>query len=101
MRVDQSDVGALFENIRTLREGGNTEMLGEESMGGRMALHFIVTGASGIVVANVHSSELWLDTASQFPVKVISRDLQDVIIESVMMEELEINSTLPETLFNP
>jgi hypothetical protein len=42
-----------------------------------------------------------LDTASQFPVKGISRDQQDVIIETVMMEDLEINATLPETLFNP
>jgi outer membrane lipoprotein-sorting protein len=100
-RVDQSDVGALFENIRILREGGTTEVLGEERVGGRMALHLIVTGADGIAVANVHRSELWLDTASQFPVKVISHDLRDVIIESVMMEDIEINATLPETLFNP
>ena len=100
-RVDQSDVGVLFENIRILREGGNTEILGEESMDGRTVLHLIVTGADGIAVAHVHRSELWLDTESQFPVKVISRDLRDVIIESVMMEELEINATLPETLFNP
>jgi outer membrane lipoprotein-sorting protein len=100
-RVDHSDVGTLFENIRILRKGGNTEILGEESMGGRMALHFIVTGAGGVAVAHVHRSELWLDTASQFPVKVISRDLRDVIIESVMMEALEINISLPETLFNP
>lgn len=100
-RVDQSDVGVLFENIRILREGGNTEILGEESMGGRMTLHFIVTGAGGIAVAHVHRSELWLDTASQFPIKVVSRDLRNVIIESVMMEALEINATLPETLFNP
>lgn len=100
-RVDQSDVGVLFENIRILRDGGNTKMLGEESMGGRMTLHFIVTGAGGIAVANVHRSELWLDTASQFPVKVISRDLRDVIIETVMMEDLKINATLPEAFFNP
>ena len=109
-RVDQSDVGVLFENIRILREGGSTEILGDtknsspgtrESMDGRTVLHLIVTGAGGIAVAHVHRSELWLDTESQFPVKVISRDLRDVIIESVMMEELEINATLPETLFNP
>lgn len=101
MRVDQSDVGVLFENIRILREGGNTEILGEERVNGRMAVHFVVTGAGGIEVAHVHRSELWLDAASLFPVKVISRDLQNVIIESVMMEDLEINATLPEMLFNP
>lgn len=100
-RVDRSDVGVLFDNVRILQLSGNTEMLGEESMGGRVALHIIVTGAEGIAVANVHRSELWLDKASKFPVKVISRDQQDVIIETVMMEDLEINIELPETLFNP
>lgn len=109
-RVDRSDVGVLFDNIRILQQGGNTGILGDtknaspgtrESMGGRVALHIIVTGAEGIAVANVHRSELWLDKASKFPVKVISRDQQDVIIETVMMEDLEINIELPETLFNP
>jgi hypothetical protein len=42
-----------------------------------------------------------LDTQSLFPVKGISRDQQDAIIETVMMEDLEINAKLPETLFNP
>lgn len=100
-RVDRSDVGTLFENARTLRERGNTEVLGEESMDGRTVLHLIVTGTGGFAVAGVHSYELWLDTASQFPVKVTSRDRQDAIIETVMMEALEINTTLPEILFNP
>ena len=100
-RVDHSDVGTLFENIRLLREGGNTEMLGEESIGGHTVLHLVVTGSDGFAVARVHRSELWLDTTSQFPVKVISSDLRNIIIESVILEELEINATLPEMLFNP
>ena len=100
-RVDQSDVGVLFENIHALQEGGNTETLGEESMDGHKVIHLVVTGADGSAVANVHRSEMWLDTASQFPVKVISRDKQDAIIETVMMEALEINIPKLETLFNP
>jgi outer membrane lipoprotein-sorting protein len=100
-RVDHSDVGTLFENIRILREGGNAEVSREENMDGRTVLHLVVTGSGNFVVAGVHRHELWLDTASQFPVKGISRDQQDVIIETVMMEDLEINATLPETLFNP
>lgn len=108
--VDRSDVGALFENIRTLRTDGNAKILGDtqntcpgtrESVNGHTCLHLVVTGADGFVVAEVHRYELWLDTANQFPVKVVSRDQQDAIIETVMMEALEINATLPETLFNP
>src|SRR5450759_4632193 len=109
-RVDHSDVGTLFENIHILRENGNAEVLGDtkntspgtrESMDGRTVQHLIVTGAGNFVVAGVHRHELWLETESQFPVKGISRDLQDAIIETVMMEDLEINAALPETLFNP
>lgn len=100
-RVDHSDVGTLFENVRALREGGNAEVSGKDIMDGRTVTHLIVTGAGNFVVAGVHRHELWLDTESQFPVKGISRDRQDAIIETVMMEALEINATLPETLFNP
>lgn len=100
-RVDRSDVGALFENIRTLRVGGNAEILGEENEGGHKILHLVVTGAGGFAVADVHRYELWLDTVSQFPVKVISRDQQHAIIETVIMEDLDVNATLPDTLLNP
>ncbi len=100
-RVDRSDVGTLLENIRILREQGNIEMLGEETAEGRTVLHLMVTGGEDFAIANVHSSELWLDAASQFPVKVISRDIRGAIIETVIMEALEIDKKLPETLFNP
>ncbi len=101
MRVDHSDVGTLFENIRTLREQGSTRMLSEETADGRTILHFKVTGAEGVAVAGVHSSELWLDAVTRFPIKVISRDVHDAIIETVVMEGLEINGELPESLFDP
>lgn len=101
MRVNHSDIGTLFENIRALREQGGMELLGEELMDGRTVLHLKVSGGEGMAVSAVHSSELWLDVASQFPLKVISRDLPGEIIEIVVMEGLEINGKLPETLFNP
>lgn len=100
-RVDHSDVGALLENVRALREGGNAEVLSKDIMDSRTILHLVVTGADNFVIAGVHRYELWLDTESQFPVKVISRDRQDAIIETVRMEAMEINISLPETLFNP
>lgn len=99
--ADRSDVGALFENIRALQAAGNTEMLGEENVDGHAALHLLVTGAADFSVAGVHRYELWLDKVKLFPVRVISRDQQDAIIESVMMQELKINAVLPETLFDP
>jgi len=99
-RIDRSDAGALFENIRTLQSSGTTEILGEDSIE-RKNLHLVVTGSSGFTVADVHRYEFWLDTANQFPVKVISRDLNNAIIETVVMEALEINGVLPDALFDP
>jgi len=100
--VDKSDIGALFENVRTLLAQGEVEVRGEARMAdGRTAVHLVVTGAPGVTVAGVHRYELWLDPASRFPVKVVSRNPADAIIETVTMDALEINAPLPETLFNP
>ena len=99
--VDKSDVGALFENVRTLLEQGQAEVQAEARLAGRGVLYFVVTGATGVAVAGVHRYELWLDTSSLFPIKVVSRDQEDAVIETVLMSDLEINAPLAETLFNP
>lgn len=99
--VDKSDVGALFENVRTLLEQGQAEVQAEARLAGRGVLYFVVTGATGVAVAGVHRYELWLDTSSLFPLKVVSRDQEDAVIETVLMSDLEINAPLAETLFNP
>jgi hypothetical protein len=54
-----------------------------------------------VTVAGVHRYELWLDTASRFPVKVVSRNPADAVIETVTLDELEINAPLPAALFDP
>lgn len=100
-QVDRSDVGVLFNNIRRLQQGGKTEVLGEEHMDGRTVLHIIVTGADNFTVGGVHRHELWLDTASLFPAKGISRDIHGVIMETVTMDDVEINKAIPEAMFNP
>jgi outer membrane lipoprotein-sorting protein len=99
--VDKSDVGALFENIRALLEQGQAEVRAEARTAGRDVRYLVVTGATGVAVAGVHRYELWLDTSSLFPLKVVSRDQKDAVIETVVMSDLEINAPLAETLFNP
>jgi len=100
--VDRSDVGALFENVRTLQQQGEAERRGEARMAdGRTALHLVVTGAPGVTVAGVHRYELWLDPASRFPVKVVSRNPADAVIETVTLDDLEIDVPLPPALFDP
>ena len=99
--VDRSDVGTLLDNVRTLLGQGQSEVLGEARMAGRTAWHLVVTGAPGLSVAGVHRYELWLDTASRFPVKVISRNPADAIIETVTMDDLDIDVPLPDAVFDP
>lgn len=100
-QVDSSDIGALFMNIRTLATGGTSEIVKEEYVSGRTDLHMVVTGADKFVVGGVHRYELWLDTGNQFPIKVISHDQYNTIIETVIMEAPEVNAQLPDRLFNP
>lgn len=99
--VDRSDVGALFENIRALQAKGSTQVLGEETLEGHTVVHFVTTGAEGVAIDGVHRFEVWMDTAKWFPVQVISRDVRGVMLETVHMDALELNPTLPDALFNP
>ena len=74
---------------------------GEVRLDGRTALHLRVSGAPGQTVAGVHRYELWLDTTTRFPLKVVSRDQTDAVIETVVMDDLEIDAPLAESLFDP
>jgi len=100
-RVDQSDVGVLLGNMQILAKGGSQGPSQEQMLAGRPVLHLWVTGADDRTVSDVHSYEIWLDAASLFPLKVISRDLQDAIMETVHMEDAEVDILLPMNLFNP
>lgn len=99
--VDRSDIGALFDNVWTLRQSGTMETRGEEMLAGRPARHIDVTGTGNFTVTGVHRYELWLDAESLFPLRVVSRDLQNAVIETVRMEDAEIDVDLPEALFEP
>ncbi|MGB5133462.1 MAG: hypothetical protein WBO00_12630 [Steroidobacteraceae bacterium] len=100
-RVDHSDVGSLLNNVRALRQDGKMKSPGAEMLAGRPVRHIEVAGTKDFTVAGVHRYQLWLDAASLFPVKVVSRDLNDAVIESVRMDDAEIDGTLPDSLFDP
>ena len=100
-RVDRSDVGVLLENARALRDGGKLESSGSDIIAGRKAVYLDITGAGNAEIGGVHRYELWLDPESLFPLRVVSRDLRDAVIETVTMDAAEINTALPDSLFNP
>jgi outer membrane lipoprotein-sorting protein len=100
-RVDRSDIGALLENVKALRGNGETKVLGEEPVNGATAVRLTVSGKGNFTVGRVHRYELWLDRGSLLPLKVVSRDLDNEIIETVAMDGLRINVGLGDELFNP
>ncbi|MBR8140798.1 DUF1571 domain-containing protein [Burkholderia sp. AU19243] len=101
-RVDRSDVGALLRNVHALQEGGATVTEGEESIGGRTALRVSVTGAPAHVVDGVHRYRLWLDAEDGFPLKVVSFADGDVEpLETVTLDDVEINVAFPARFFSP
>lgn len=100
-RVDQSDIGALLDNVKTLQRNGETAIVGEELIGGTRTLRLAVAGTGNFVAGNVRGYDLWLDSHTLLPLKVVSRDVNDEIIETVVMDDLEINVKLADELFNP
>jgi len=100
-RVDRSDIGVLLDNVKALQRNGETAVLGEEAIGGKKAVRLAITGTGKPVAGNVRRYELWLDSISLLPLKVVSRDVNDEIIETVVMDDLSINVKLADELFNP
>lgn len=99
--VDHSDIGALFANISTLLAKGSMQVLPPETVDGHTMAHFVVTGNPGAVIEDVHRFEVWLDTTTWFPRKIISQNVRGVMLERVTMDDLELNPPLPDKLFNP
>ena len=100
-RVDRSDIGALLDNVKSLQREGETAVLGEETLGGRKTIRLAVSVAGNFVAGNVRRYELWLDSVTLLPLKVVSRDAENEIIETVVMDGLRINIKLPDRLFDP
>ena len=99
-RVDASDLGAFLGTVKTLAEKGETEVKGNEKVGGRDALLVEVTGAMGMTVAGgVHRYLIWLDAATLLPLKTRSFDSAGNVIEDVLMDDLRINIPLSDSLF--
>lgn len=100
-QVDKSDVGILLDNVKALKQGGAMTAHGEQLLEQRPTQFIDVAGDGNYTVAGVHRYELWLDAKTLFPIKVVSRDRNDVILETVRMSDAEIDVALPANLFDP
>ncbi|MDP2688578.1 MAG: DUF1571 domain-containing protein [Deltaproteobacteria bacterium] len=97
--VDESDIGALLENLKTLSEGGKTVVLREEEAGGRAASVVSVEGGEGAETDGVHRYVIWFDKKAHLPLKVISYDIDGNLVEEVLMDGMEVNPGLPVDFF--
>lgn len=90
-RVDQSDIGALLVDVRKLQEQGDTRILGLEAVGMSRAAHVVVERSVERQAAGVCRYELWFDANHGLPVKVVSEGASGRPIETVLMEDLNID----------
>lgn len=99
--VDRSDVGALFENLRTLRAGGRFTLLGAGTIAGEPAVGCEVVGAAGLSVGGAHRNRVWLAPDTLFPRRVESFDEADELVETVDLVAAELDVVFPERFFTP
>jgi len=98
--VDKSHIGALLENVESLKHAGEAKFLGQESVNGRDAVVLEVTGAGGKDVNGVHRYVIWLDNRLFLPIKVASYGLGGEKTEDVDMTDIEAGRDLPLDLFD-
>jgi outer membrane lipoprotein-sorting protein len=100
-RVDRSHVGALLDNLRSLRAQGRAVALGEGGIGGRPAIGLEVVGEAGASIGGVHRYRVWFAQDDLFPLRVESFGADGGPIETVDMTEVETGVAFPEHLFTP
>jgi outer membrane lipoprotein-sorting protein len=98
--VDASDLGSFLETVQKLADHGKVTIKGNEKAGERETLLVEVIGAGDVTVdSGVHCYLLWLDDRTLLPVRTKSFNLRGEPVEDVVMDDLEINVELPESLF--
>jgi outer membrane lipoprotein-sorting protein len=99
-QIDQSDVGTLYQNTKSLQDHGKTDVLGLENIDGKETVHLVVEGDNGFSIASVHRYELWLNPETGFPARVVSYNAAGELMETVDMEALELNPDFPNDFFD-
>lgn len=99
-RVDESDIGELLKTVKALQGNGKTEVIKDEDLGESTAKLIRVEGKDGFSVNGVHSYLLRLDSKNFLPIKASSYNSDGGLIEEVLMDDLEVNTSLSEALFD-
>ncbi|MBZ0329800.1 hypothetical protein KZO25_05625 [Halomonas sp. ANAO-440] len=100
-RVDQSDVGTLLRNVQQLQQLGSARLLEPTTLDGHLVKHVVVEAEPGRTVHEVSRYDLWLDENTLFPLRVNSYDRRGVRLESVRLEDVELDPAFPPDHFAP
>lgn len=99
-QVDRSDVGALLRNVDALRHHG-TMTSREETREGKRVYFLDVVAKEGYTLQDIKRYEIWLNAETLFPVQVISYGPRDTLLETVRLDDIEIDAPFSDTLFDP
>ncbi|RTZ40023.1 hypothetical protein EKL30_17370 [Candidimonas sp. SYP-B2681] len=99
-RIDRSDVGYLFENAKLLASRGSTERVGTQSIEGQNAIHLVIKGDGKFSLGEIHQYQLWLDSATGFPVRVASYNAGGRLLEQVEISGLLVDPEFPLGFFD-
>ncbi len=99
-KVDESDIGSLLGIVAKLQSNGKTYIMRDESLSGRQTVLVRVTGIGEFTVCGIHQYDLWLDKMTYLPLKIVAYDLREGLIEEILMDDLEIDLDLPDSLFH-
>lgn len=112
-RIDQSDVGEMLKQARRLVDKGSLKVIGNEMVGTRAAEHIAAIGPTAAVTpdqdnasappagaSSLRRLDIWLSLDRHFPLKIESRDNLNRRIEQIVMDDAEVDPTLPDTLFD-
>lgn len=100
-RVDESDIGTLLGRVLALQKQGQATAAGEESVGGKSTVLINVEGKQGFTVDGTNRFLLNLDAATLLPVQVRTYDSAGRLLETVLMDDLEIDIPFDEQFFKP
>ena len=98
-RVDESDLGSFLRRVKSLQGHGRAVILGEEKIGNREVIPVEVEGEEGFALEGVHRYLVWLDKRLLLPLKTSAYDGGGKLVEEVLMDDLEVNVPLDESLF--
>ncbi|MBM7457215.1 outer membrane lipoprotein-sorting protein [Oceanisphaera litoralis] len=98
-RVDKSDVGVLLRRVLQLQQAGDLALQQPANYRDRPVWHLVINGPAG--PNEVGRYELWLDRELWFPLKVVSSDSRGNRLETVWLEQIELEPVFPDNLFSP